>query len=548
MPDLSDIETDLLRRHAKAIVHLRRQKSLKKLGLVFGAGIGKDVGLPSWDELVSRIASHPDVNGIEALQEAPGIDQSLTIRIQKAFEWFRSHWEAPADIKSMDRRHRERALVARWREIVRDCLYEKATDYSTEGIRNKHPYLDQYRKIIKESEVTINYNFDESLQLLLRDETFDSEQMRKSFRTISKGTLRSRTLDPIIYHPNGFLPRNLLESTDQLVFSEESFADQLLQLNQHKEDYLASHIAGKTCLFIGLSLNDANLKHLLRTGATANPGQCHYYVCYDDGTLCNDAKDALRLANFQVYNLITLFLGKAGISALGSLITKDDTQINRGAEQAGINLRFFYYVTGPMGVGKSTCLSHLYSLAAYDEWTQERLPELAKDRKLLTEPERKKVDKWLDDEFFRKNWNLHTAEEGLNIVDRPPLDPLSFTDQEDWPSRAQQLQVAIKGQSSKSVQPGHVFLLTGDSWELQSRIISQNKTSSSETLHEIQEFLKKIYSVPGVTTVDTRSMSVSELVRRVAQIIHLHDYVEADLSGRLNSIASMESRQVEMDF
>jgi hypothetical protein len=554
MVDLSRVEASVLRKHAKAIVHMRSQKKERRFGLIFGAGIGKDLKLPNWDELVQRIAKHPAINGEPAIRDDEGTDQSLTIRIQKLFEWFRLNRKSPGETTHLSgRRHQEKALVAEWRKIVRECLYQTVIDeYTSAGIRDKHPYLAKYIEIIQLSEVTVNYNFDETVQLLILGAEAGSSSSRayaRKFRTISKGTMRPHALYPVIYHPNGYLPRNLLESTDQLVFTEESFADQLLQINQHKEDFLLNHFATKTCLFIGLSLNDANLKHLLRRSAAANPGQCHYYVCFNEGRICDEAKIAMRYANFQVYNLVTLFMNKEEIAALGSLISKPDDELRRGAEAQEINLKYLYYLTGTMGVGKSTCLSNLYSLTTYDEWTQERLPALAKDRKQLTEDEKTAVDEWLGEEFYRKNWTLSEESMGVHLVDRPPLDPLAFTDLSEWSTKARDLKKAIvKGRSRRRVQPGHVLLLTGDSWELHARIIAQNKESATETLEENQKYLTKIYDIQGVTKIETKSLGISEVVRRMASIIHLEEYVEADLQARLDHFVSDGADQTEFGF
>ena len=171
---------------------------------------------------------------------------------------------------------------------------------------------------------------------------------------------------------------------------------------------------------IGLSLNDPNLKHLLRRSATTNPGQCHYYVCfYDKEPINEDAQVSITNANFQVYNLITLFLNRKEIAALGSLISMDENELRQAAEELDINLKYVFYVTGPMGVGKSTCLANLYSLTTYDEWSQERLPVLAKDRHGLVAAEDAQIREWLGEEFYRKNWRLSESRVGIHLVDRP---------------------------------------------------------------------------------------------------------------------------------
>lgn len=175
------------------------------------------------------------------------------------------------------------------------------------------------------------------------------------------------------------------------------------------------------------------------------------------------------------------------------------------------------------------------------------MPALAKDRHRLADEEKSEVNKWLDVEFFRKNWNLAEEKMGLHLIDRPPLDPLAFTSRSLWRQRAQELLKAIApGESGRSVQGGHVVLLVGEPGELQARIIAQNKKSTTKTLEENQDFLQVIYKMPGVTTIDTRTLTPSEVVRQIAGIIHLMDYQPADLDRRLNELAN--PAQQEFDF
>jgi hypothetical protein len=214
-----------------------------------------------------------------------------------------------------------------------------------------------------------------------------------------------------------------------------------------------------------------------------------------------------------------------------------------------VNLKYVFYVTGAMGVGKSTCLSHFFSMDTFDEWTQERLPALARDRKKLDSDERAAVDEWLLGEFYRKNWNLSEAKMGVLLVDRPPLDPLAFTDADDWKKKARDLRNAIvRGQGRRPVQSGHVILLTGDPSELHARIIPQNKESTTETLTENQQFLERVYDLAGVSRIDTRFLNVAEVVKRVSSIIYLQDYTEADLDGQLKNIADNGLAQRELSL
>jgi hypothetical protein len=330
---LSSIEQRILKKYTRAVVHMRRQIDEHRFGLVFGAGIGNDLKLPNWEELIERIADHPKVKGRNAIQSGAGLDQSLTIQIQKLFEFYRVKAFPKAGRQEDVFRHREKQLIADWRKIVTECLYETVQHFTSDGIVVNHPYLGAYADVIGRCDVTVNYNFDETLQVLLSGRSTHLSQPRRRFKTISKGIMRPRSIYHVIYHPNGFLPRNLIESTDPIVFTEESFADQLLQMNQNMESFLLNHFGTKTCMLIGLSLNDPNLKHLLRRSATTNPGQCHYYACFCDGEdISDEAVVSITNANFNVYNLVTLFLNRQELAAFGSLISMDVDELRQGAE------------------------------------------------------------------------------------------------------------------------------------------------------------------------------------------------------------------------
>ena len=55
------LEDRLVKELPRAVVHLRAQRKAGRFGLIFGAGIGIDLGYPQWPDLVSRIANHANV-------------------------------------------------------------------------------------------------------------------------------------------------------------------------------------------------------------------------------------------------------------------------------------------------------------------------------------------------------------------------------------------------------------------------------------------------------------------------------------------------------
>src|SRR4030067_1295494 len=108
--------------------------------------------------------------------------------------------------------------------------------------------------------------------------------------------------------------------------------------------------------------------------------------------LDENTKRAIRLANFKVYNLVTLFTHDEEICALGEMldtINCPPIEFRDFAEQHNIQVKFRFYVTGVMGVGKSTAINYFRNLEVLDEWLEQRLPILAKSWENLTTHEKK---------------------------------------------------------------------------------------------------------------------------------------------------------------
>ena len=98
--------------------------------------------------------------------------------------------------------------------------------------------------------------------------------------------------------------------SDRFIFSEASYADQIIGISTGESASLINHFTKNTCLLVGLSLEDQRLCNVLAQVARSNPGNYHYYVHYlppgsaQDG----DQREAVLRTNFHVYNLITLSL------------------------------------------------------------------------------------------------------------------------------------------------------------------------------------------------------------------------------------------------
>ena len=530
----------LLVRYPKAIAHLRWQVEKKRFGLVVGAGISKNFNVPMWETLVTDIASSPSVDG-EKLIEGESAKNSLPYKTEMLFQRFQEkHSATNAGLSSLAEKN---TVMAAWHRLCQEYIYRKPAPNLNSALRT-HPYFESLILLVQDSYLTINFNFDDFLErsLALRKQAKDVGT--RGFEVVTDPWPQFRRTDSVIYHPHGYVPSGIMEKTvDRFVFSEGSYSSQYVGARGHDTSFLVAHFARNTCLLVGCSLED-ELRNVLMRGAEINPGNYHYYIHFVSDTASPPNEIERRLiedTNFKVYNLITIFLKTKEIDTLLRVINQKclpDPALNDLSLQCKAPAKFTYYMTGPLGVGKSTTTNLLRSLHVLDEWQEARLQVLSKPWDSLTKREEVKADNWIAQQFKKKNDALrHLKGSAISVVDRPPLDPLVFTKREDRPAKAKALIDAICPERRYDVERGVVLLLLGNPDVLSARVCATGRERyTPEKLKIMQDDMLEIYKdTPGVVVIDTTYLSVAELTKRVAQVIHREEYAPADLMGILKS-------------
>jgi hypothetical protein len=388
-PKLPKTQKDLLNANCKAVVHLRSQLVRKRLGLIFGSGASKDLSFPDWQSLVAKIAKHRDVGGQTLMKKmssrpsnnagGPHVTKSLSSLTQLLFGIYRmrtikrKRYSEPLDFLQ------EQEIKTGWIKLIHGALYEKVDAKGRQQAIEGHVYINAFLDIIKQSPMTVNYNFDDTLEKLLMFNRQPNEMATtRGYETTYRPNSQFQKESGVIYHPNGFLPSVFEDgASPELIFSDESFQDQLISAASGQYIQLSSFIFRNTCLLIGISLEDTTLQHLLRQSAISNPGHVHYLVHFvsDEADYDPSAFQAIFDANFSCYNLYTLFLDRAGIKSLGELVSLADDAFD--VEHAATPRKFVYYLIGAVGVGKSTAISNFRNLITYDEWIDERRSDMA---------------------------------------------------------------------------------------------------------------------------------------------------------------------------
>lgn len=533
----------VLEYYNRPIVHMRNQVLLSRFGMIFGAGLSQGCHIPSWKKLVEALAQDPEVNGEKVLRVVPP-RAGLPYQTEMLFEHFKYQRYCETDSEQHNTRALDYRIGADWRELIRKHLYVNV-DGNMDDYLDGHPYLKQYIPLIRRTHMTVTYNFDDFLEQSLHREHGDGSAGSLGFESVTNPWMQFRRTNSVIYHPNGVVPLNPLETpSDRFVFSEASFVKQLMGIFAGDQAGLVHYLSKNTCLLIGMSLEDDTLRNVLVQAAHSSPGNFHYYVHYlNAGEILEDeTKRAIILANFKVYNLVTLFLHDEEIRALGELIDTShcpSTNFCDFAAEHDILIQFRFYITGAMGVGKSTTINHFRNLIVMDEWLEQRLPILAKPWEELTHEEKTTADAWIINQFRRKNDKLRNLREGIFVMDRGPLDPVAFTPDAEWAIKADKLlQALCPGRSPWQVEDGRVVYLQGAAEELALRMVMTHRQKyTAERLEQMEKRIGKAYGVKGVTRFGTHGLTPSEVVRRVAEIIHLEPYNSScDLHKRLENI------------
>lgn len=538
---------EVLRAHPRAIVHLRQQYKNSRLGLVFGAGISKELSFPGWDQLVESIAKHPTIKGGDIYDEAKGKGRATSVT-QLLFQDYKLRRMRELVGRGNPITFCEKMVLAEWREAVHESLYKDALQ-DRRGKLDAHPYLKEFISILNNCEFTVNYNFDDTIEFMLSQKDWNPPKHSlkgKAYQAVWNPHMQFREDATVIYHPNGFLPGDrTLQQSESLVFSEDSFSDQLIDSMSGRLSSLLHLFTKKTCLFVGASLEDNTLKHLLRQASVICPGNYHYLVKFvrDKSALSNKQKKAIFESNFEVYNLITLFLDNSEIASLAGLIKMNETAFRDMAAIEGVGIKFNYYVVGVVGSGKSTVISHFGSLKIFEEWVDERPEIMSKPFKNLSDDERSKVDGWVNDQFSKKNVDLKNQSEGIHLIDRSPLDPISFSQRiEDMRSRAVSMTAALApGASGWGAMEGRIIYLNAMIPELRSRLLAKQKKEWDEVvLKDLEVKTERVYAGVEKTVVDNISRPISDVVKSVARVVFVDEYEPANLQERICEIAKGE--------
>jgi SIR2-like domain len=304
------------------LCHMWQRLDRRRLGLILGAGVSIDAGLPTWKGLVERLtAKFPAVEKAFAAHRSAGLQETYITQIAYALH--------QASIKgtssTLPRQFEQYQVDSTWMEIVHQQLYRDIASFTYDKILQRHSYLHSLGRLVCRTELTVNFNFDD----LVDEAAIDFARSRNKVQPeiISRPKIETRRDASVIYHINGSLPREARRRrSENLIFTEDAFADVLISPTLHESDFLMSRFATTTFLLLGTSLNDNSLKNMLRAGMKRNPANHHYIIYWENSAhrRTDEERQHIFDVNLDVYNLISIFLETKQIAELIDLLNEED--------------------------------------------------------------------------------------------------------------------------------------------------------------------------------------------------------------------------------
>ncbi|HBP29728.1 MAG TPA: hypothetical protein DD666_09965 [Advenella kashmirensis] len=524
----------------KYICQLRSQFQKNKASLVLGAGINIDLGLPNWTDLIASIKTAMVDNApeVQAVSDAPGKAALVLFEIFCAYK--------KIELKKNDNYGSaaliDKKILSDWRELIHVALYKESVDDRRKKI-DSHPYFREIIKFVTQSELTVTYNFDDFIEFGLSCPDLNPSKNERPYQTVWSHHSQFTKDRCVIYHPNGFLPFDKKKfQSENLIFSDGAFADQLLDGIGGGLSTLLHVLTKKTSILIGHSLTDSTLLHLLRKSASIGPGNYNYFICFTSKTSNRQNETAIFEANFNNYNLITLFFDSEDIEDFLRAITIPDEEFLQVSDELGLQTKYIYYLVGSIGIGKSTVISQFGSLTTLDEWFDERPAAMADSPEKLSTASTIDIDTWTNLQFGKKNNYLERKQIGVFLVDRSPLDPLTFVVDVSERDRAKSmLEKGIRPcRSKKKIAAGEIIHMCGDATEIWSRLITKRKENSwpCEKIENLQNASMSLYESLSPKIVHATHRKEVDIVRDVAKIIFSCEYVPADLDKKMMNIAN----------
>jgi hypothetical protein len=228
--------------HSKQLAVLRSALRAGGLTLMCGAGTSAAAGIPVWNSLLLSL--------LGAMMRRLSKDHSILLTEDAAQE-FLSRTDASALILG---KYLKTNLGEDFTAEVRKALY--STSPRSSQLIDSIIELARPQRDSRALDSIITFNFD-----ALFEENLSRNNI--SNKSIFSEAIKHESCELPIYHVHGFLPREGAVDTASLVFSEDAYHSQFIDPFSWSNLIQLNKLTQNTCLFVGISLTDPNMRRLL---------------------------------------------------------------------------------------------------------------------------------------------------------------------------------------------------------------------------------------------------------------------------------------------
>jgi len=231
-----------------------------RLTLVCGAGISVAAGVPMWNDLLLALLE----SMIERLSKEHSLD--ITTGVAKAFQ------ERYGTSSLILGKYLKNTLGKDFSRTTRDSLYANSSKSSE--LLDAIVDLARPRREGKALDSIVTFNFD----ALIEENLAAAKVPSVSIYTES---IKHQAHQLPVYHVHGFLPRKgKIPDSTEIVFSEDAYHGQFLDPFSWSNLIQLAKYTQNTCLFVGVSLTDPNLRRLLDVSSrkSTDKARNHYML------------------------------------------------------------------------------------------------------------------------------------------------------------------------------------------------------------------------------------------------------------------------------
>lgn len=275
---------------AKNILLLAHQTKKTSVTILLGAGVSASVGLPDWTILLKRICSiffshwELSINDNKNNVSETNPPKDLSILTTKSFFQTKNSKKYGSEFATSD------PLLAA--QKIKNCISKKDWNYLLNKVLYPNDNISLKSKLLKEiTELIellidqnietniINYNYDSVLENYLSDNKIDYNVIFKR-HDIKNNRVKSGVN---IYHPHGYIkfkggPKS------KIILTEEEYHNELTEPYTWSNIIQITKFSSSTCVFIGCSMVDPNIRKLLRACSGIFSGR-HFSFLSSDSSI-----------------------------------------------------------------------------------------------------------------------------------------------------------------------------------------------------------------------------------------------------------------------